>query len=397
MTPPLSTRRFTALAAASVTALLLTACGAGEQGSKDTNTSGGTSTSAGGAADRAGTGEAKKDVAAWADAPQWPDVPKLSKKIDLKGKRFTYVALGDQVPVIHGIGVGVQQALSAAGAKVDTCDGKFNPTSVASCLKTAGDEKVDGVITSFVDYQMAGPAFDQLARKGVKVVVGGVAPSGGRTSDATLAFYDNTPRVFALHEAMAKSAIAQLGDSAKVVWAKLMDSTTTKSASAKGIAKFKELCPGCQIESVEFTTVTLDKLGLAISAALLANPDTNAIVVPVDTMVPSALQGIQSAGKAGKVKVFSSSSDLAGLQRVKDGRQASDLGTPVLYEGWRFAHAMMQLLAGDEVSKGDQLVTRDFTKDNVGQLNLTPQKYLTDDWFGGSGYRDTFLSAWGLK
>jgi ribose transport system substrate-binding protein len=393
MTRPLATRRFTALAAASVTALLLTACGAGEKGSTDTNTSGGVSAPAG----NAGTDEAKKDVATWADPPQWPDVQQLSTKVDLKGKTFTYVALGDQVPVIHGIGVGVEQALSAGGAKVNTCDGKFNPTSVASCLKTAGDEKVDGVITSFVDYQMAGPAFDQLARKGVKVIVGGVAPPAGRTSDANLAFYDNTPRVFALHEAMAESAIAQLGDSAKVVWAKLMDSTTTQTASAKGITKFKELCPRCQIESVEFTTVNVDKLGLAISAALLANPDTNAIVVPVDTMVPSVLQGIQSAGKAGKIKVFSSSSDLAGLQRIKDGRQASDLGTPVLYEGWRFAHAMMQLLAGDEVTKGDQLVTRDFTKDNVGQLTLTPQKYLTDDWFGGSGYRDKFLTAWRLK
>lgn len=397
MTSPLSTRRLAAFAAVPVTALLLTACGAGELDSTETADTGTGSGAVGTAAAAAGVDDAKKDIAGYADSPQWPDVPKLSKQVDLKGKRFTYVALGDSVPVIHGVGVGVQQALSAAGATVKTCDGKFNPTTVASCLKTAGDERVDGVITSFVDYQMAGPAFDQLAKKGVKVIVGGVAPSGGRTNDATLAFNDNTPRVFALHEAMAESVLAQLGTSAKVVWAKLMDSTTTKSASAKGIAKFKELCPSCQIESVEFTTVNVDKLGLAVSAALLANPDTNAVVVPVDTMVPSALQGIQSAGKAGKVKVFSSSSDLAGLQRVESGQQASDLGTPVLYEGWRFANAMMQLLAGDTVTQGTELVTRDFTAGNVSSLSLTSAKYLSDDWFGGSGYRDEFLTAWGSK
>ena len=50
---------------------------------------------------------------------------------------------------------------------------------------------------------MAGPAFDALAAKGVKVLVGGVAPSGGRKADDNLAFYDNTPRVFALHKAMS--------------------------------------------------------------------------------------------------------------------------------------------------------------------------------------------------
>jgi ribose transport system substrate-binding protein len=384
-----------ALAAVPVTALLLTACGAGERDSTDTA---GTGTGATGtAAAAAGVDEAKKDIAGYADSPQWPDVPKLSKQVDLKGKKFTYVALGDSVPVIHGVGVGVQQALSAEGATVNTCDGKFNPTTVASCLKTAGDERVDGVITSFVDYQMAGPAFDQLAKKGVKVIVGGVAPSGGRTNDATLAFYDNTPRVFALHEAMAESVLAQLGTKAKVVWAKLMDSTTTRTASAKGIAKFEKLCPSCQIESVEFTTVNVDKLGLAVSAALQAHPDTNAVVVPVDTMVPSALQGIQSAGKAGKVKVFSSSSDLAGLQRVEAGQQASDLGTPVLYEGWRFANAMMQLLAGETVTQGTELVTRDFTAGNVAGLTLTSATYLSDDWFDGSGYRDKFLTAWGTK
>lgn len=395
MTRPNSPRRLAALAAVPVTALLLTACGAGERDSTDTA---GTGTGATGtAAAAAGVDEAKKDIAGYADSPQWPDVPKLSKQVDLKGKKFTYVALGDSVPVIHGVGVGVQQALSAEGATVNTCDGKFNPTTVASCLKTAGDERVDGVITSFVDYQMAGPAFDQLAKKGVKVIVGGVAPSGGRTNDATLAFYDNTPRVFALHEAMAESVLAQLGTKAKVVWAKLMDSTTTRTASAKGIAKFEKLCPSCQIESVEFTTVNVDKLGLAVSAALQAHPDTNAVVVPVDTMVPSALQGIQSAGKAGKVKVFSSSSDLAGLQRVEAGQQASDLGTPVLYEGWRFANAMMQLLAGETVTQGTELVTRDFTAGNVAGLTLTSATYLSDDWFDGSGYRDKFLTAWGTK
>ena len=151
----------------------------------------------------------------------------------------------------------------------------------------------------------------------------------------------------------------------------------------------------CQVATTDFTTANIDKLPAAVSAALVSNPDTNVVVVPVDSFVPPALQGIQSAGFAKKVKVVSSSSDVAGLQRVKDGQQASDLGTPVLYSGWRFAHGLMQFLAGDPVDPEQELITRDFTAANVGDLALTPKAYLSPDWFGGNAYEAKFLSAWG--
>jgi ribose transport system substrate-binding protein len=364
-------------------------CGAGEKAAAADPTAT--------AASADGVQQAKDAMAGWAAAPEWPEVTKINTPVDLTGKKFTYVALGDQIPVIHGVGVGVTEALGAAGAQVKICDGKFNPTAVADCLKAAGDEKVDGVISSFVDYQMAGPAFDALAAKGVKVIVGGVAPSGGRTADSTLAFYDNTPRVIALHEAMSNAAVAEGGTKTNVLWVRLMDSTTTTNASAAGIKKFKELCPSCGIAETEFTTANVDKLATSVSAALVSNPDTNSVIVPVDSFVPPVLQGIKSAGFDGKVKVHSSSSDVAGLQRVKDGQQASDLGTPVLYEGWKFANAMVQLLAGQEVEKGDEFVTRAFTSANVGDLKLDAESYLSADWFGGNGYEEKFLTAWGVK
>ncbi len=372
-------------------ALALGACGAGET---KTDTTTNTSASAQSAD---GVVKAKEEIKALEAAPAWPDVPKLPAAVDVKGKTFTYVALGDQIPVIHGLGVGVQEALKAAGAEVKICDGKFNPTAVADCLKAAGDEGVDGVISAFIDYQMAAPAFDALAAKGVKVVLGGVAPSGGRTADANLAFYDNTPRVFALYDAMSKAAVALNGDKTNVLWVKLMDSTTTTGASDEGVKTFKAVCPTCGVATTEFTTANLDKLASSVSAALVSNPNTNTIVIPVDSFVAPAMQGIQAAKMAGKVQIVSSSSDLAGLQRVKDGQQAADLGTPVLYEGWKFANAMMQLQAGAPVAKGTEFVTRNFTKDSVAGLTLDDKAYLSDDWFGGGAYKDKFLVAWGVK
>ena len=383
-------RRGAALVAGAALLSMLAAC-AQDTVSADTPT-GSTDDSA------AGIAKAEEAVAGWSAAiTDYPDEPALSSTPDLAGKKVTVIPLGDQIPVIHGVAVGIQDAMEAVGATASICDGKFTPTAVADCLKQAGDQGADAVVSLFIDYEMAGTAFDALADKGVPVLVGGVAPSGGRESDDTLAFYDNTGRVGKLYDAMSMSAIAQGGEDTNALWLRLMDSTTTRDASDQGVATFKELCPTCGIATADFTTANLDKLASAVSAAMVANPDTNALIVPVDSFVPPAMQGLQSSGKADQVKVFSSSSDLAGLQRVAAGQQASDLGTPVIYEGWKYANGLMQLLAGDEVQPADEMVTRDFTAENVGDLELTDDAYFTPDWFGDDSFKAQFLAAWGVS
>ena len=346
----------------------------------------------------AGIAQAKEAVAGWSKPlTEYPEEPALSRTPDMQGKKVTIVPLGDNIPVIHGLAVGLQEALERVGATGSICDGKFNPTAVADCLKQAGDQGSDAVVSLFVDYAMAGTAFDAVAEKGVKVLLAGVAPSGGRQSDDTLAFYDNTARVGALYDAMSMAALAHGAEHTNALWLRLMDSTTTRGASDSGVATFTKLCPTCGIATADFTTANLDQLPSAVSAALVAHKDTNVVIVPVDSFVGPALQGLQSAGLADRVKVVSSSSDVAGLQRVKDGQQVSDLGTPVIYEGWKVANALMQLLAGDEVKKGDVLVTREFNADNVGDLELTDAAYFTPDWFGDDSFKAMFLKAWGVS
>ena len=284
--------RTRSLVLAATTVALITLLGACAQDSVKDKASTGTA-----ADSEAGIEGGHRPLASWSDPiTEYPEEPALSAPVDMAGKTVHIVALGDQIPVIHGVAVGLQDALTEVGATSKICDGKFNPTAVADCLKSAGDQGADAVVSLFVDYAMAGNAFDALADKGVKVLVGGVEPSGGRTSDDTLAFYDNTGRVDALYEAMSVSAVAKGGADAQLLWLKLMDSTTTRSASDKGIAKAKELCPTCGVASAEFTTANLDKLPSAVSAALVSHPDTNLLIVPVDSFVPPALQGVQSAG-----------------------------------------------------------------------------------------------------
>ena len=75
----------------------------------------------------------------------------------------------------------------------------------------------------------------------------------------------------------------------------------------------------------------------------------------------------------------------------------ADTGTPVIYEGWVYANALMQQLAGDPVTPEDVLVQRTFTKDNTQDLALTPEAYLTSEWYGTDDFKVKFATAWGLK
>ena len=382
-----------AVSAAAVGALLLAAACGGSSG-------GGTATEPVANTDSAGSAgvdAAKADIAKLTGPITWPQPAKLSKTPDLTGKTVWFVPIGDAVPVIHAIGVGMTQGVEKAGGKVHLCDGKFQPPVIAGCLKSAAEQGADAVVSAFVDYAMLPTAFDAVVAKGIPVVVGGVAPSGGKQSDSKLAFYDPTARTKAIFSAISTAAVAEQGASANVLWVRLLDSSTTTTSSDEGISTFKSACSTCKVATVDMTTPNLGKVGSAVSAALVSHPDTNALIVPIDTFVPAAVAGVKSAGYAGKVKVYSSSGDLAGLQRVKAGEQAADVGTSPIHTGWGFAHALLQQLNGETVTADTGASMRVFTKDNVGDAELTPEAYLTPAWYGDDSFKQLYADAWGVK
>src|SRR3954463_9474100 len=130
-------RRGVASVAALAIVALLGACAQGDAGQASTGSSGDSA---------AGIAQAKEAVAGWAKPlTEYPEEPALSKTPDLQGKKVTIIPLGDNIPVIHGVAVGAQDALQSGGATGSICDAKFTPTAVADCLKQAGDQGADAV------------------------------------------------------------------------------------------------------------------------------------------------------------------------------------------------------------------------------------------------------------
>ncbi|WP_300679606.1 substrate-binding domain-containing protein [Nocardioides sp.] len=383
--------RILGIASISLAALALSACG-----SSDTSATGGEAT-AGASASSASVSDAKAAIAKLEQpVASWPAATKLSKTTDLSGKKIMVIPLGDTIPVLHGFGLGAKQALEHLGATVDVCDGKVSPTTVATCLQQAQAQKDFAVISFFVSYPMDANAFDALAKSGTKVIIAGDSPEEGKSYHENIGFFSFGENLKTLAQHSAEAAIAEEGDNAHVIWMGQTDSADTVAAATEGQARMKELCPKCTVVLDRYSTANADQIASNLSALLVQNPKTNIVVLPVDTIASNALQGIQSAGFASKVKLISTGSDLSGLQRIKSGQQAHDFAAPVIYDGYAAVNALMQLAAGDTVTPL-QNVTRDITKNNIDSITINDTEYFTSHWFGSDTFIQDFYTAWGAK
>lgn len=325
---------------------------------------------------------------------KWPGITPLKNPVDLHGKNVMIVPLVAAVPILNGMATGAKEALEHMGAHVTICDAKASPTTADSCLKQAQAQKYAAVITNFVAFPMDPNGFTTLAGTGTKVLIAGDSQVPGKSYDANIKFFDSSASLKQIATDEADAAVANKGADANVIWLSQTDSTNTIAQGDTGEAHFKQICPGCGFDRIRYATQDEDKLPSQISAALVSHPNTNQIVLSVDTIAPQVLQGIQSAGFTGKVKLIGNGSDVAGLQLIRSGQQSDDFGACASYDGFALANALEQELAGEPISPAIS-VTRDFTKNNVGGLKITPQEYDTPNWFGNDSYKQQYYEAWG--
>lgn len=349
------------------------------------------------AASDSGTATSAADLAKFTVAVNtFAAVPALPGVSGLKGKTIWYVPLGGSLPIFQAFGTGIQAALSAAGMTVHTCDGNFVPTTMAACLNQAATQGAAGVISGYIDYKLVPTAYDNLVSHHIPVLIAGEAADGGKTSTASLGFYDNSSLFNDVQKLNMESVIDDSAGKAKIVYLGVTDTTTTTASAAYAKQFVAANCPGCTFKEVDYNTASLSKVASSVSAALISNPDTNYVVDELDSGSTATIAGIQSAGFTNKVKLASTSGNLDALQRVKGGGlQFADVGYSGVFLGWQYTDGVLRMLLGKPPVPA-QGVIRVFTKDNVGSLALTPAGFSSFDWYGASAYKQTFLSAWGL-
>lgn len=390
--------------AVAATALLAACSSAGGSGGASSGgassggaSSGGASGSAAGAVS-AGVSYARAELARYSGLTDTYGTPvPVSHVPNLRGKSIWYVPIGSGVPVLATIGDAMTTALGKLGAAVHVCDGKFQPTTVAGCMQTAVTQGANAVVTGFVDYNSEPSAYQSVIAKGIPVLVGGEAAPSGVSAGKDLGFFDPAGLTHTAFNLMSDAAIADSNGTANVLDVRLTDSSDTIGNSNAGIAELQAHCPKCTVTTLDTLTANISRLGSAISAKLSANPDINYLILPQDAFFEAALPGIQSAGFTGKLKVIAAGGTTAGLQAVKDGQIAYDIGQGADYDGWGFADATVRLLAGAAIQPENVGAVRVFSKANVASLDLTDANYGGTAWYGGSQWQRNFLAAWGVK
>ncbi len=388
-------RRYRGLFAAMGAVSILTAgCGSSASNVSSSASSSQSTSSNGGS--NSGLAYAQSQVQKYLGAPTFSGPPALAKAPDLTGKTIWYIPITNSVDSLAGIGTTMAAALSHLGATVHVCDGGALPTTVSNCMSMAGQQGAAAVVTSYIEYNMVPTAFQSLEAKNVPILVAGEPVPSGVTPSANLQFLDANKQADLFQELNGYLTIADSKGKANVLVVKLADSPETIHAYNLEIDVFKKYCPGCKVSSVSMQTATVSQLPSAVSAALVSNPGTNYVNVPSDAFLPPVVGGIQSAGFANKVKVIASDGGLAGLHDVAAGTVAYDPGSPIEWQGWQDANAVIRMLSGLSVIPEGAGPTRIFGASNIRSLDLTSANYLSTSFYGisQSAFEAPYLSAW---
>jgi ribose transport system substrate-binding protein len=315
----------------------------------------------------------------------------------LRGKKVFYVPINYSVPLFHAEEGALAQALSKVGMTVVPCDGAANPSTIAQCLSTAADQGASAVVLSDILPTLVPDAISELTQKHIPVVVS-YAPSSVPPSTKEVSYVIGTPQtnIIAQGRIVADWIAGNAKGNAKVMMIDIKASQSYHQELTQGLEpEMKKKCPKCQVFDDSVTTTDINAASALVSSTLIADPDINYIVA-TDSNLLGISQGLQQAGDTGKVKIVFTTGQLAGLQALKAGTVAADLGEDTYYQGWADADQVVRVTLGKDPVQAYPLSIRLFTKDNIGELTLSQQASLSNSWYGPTNFESLFTKNWGV-
>jgi ribose transport system substrate-binding protein len=308
----------------------------------------------------------------------------------LKGKTVWYIPIGASVPTLQIELVGIKQAVAAAGLKLQVCDGKFNPSSIAGCLDQALNAKAGAVIADSFDQNIAPNQFAALKKAKIPAYLTNVAIGGDNSPLVTWGGADQSKMM----EMLARWIVVDSGGDAKTLFVQLTDAKALTDAVTDGKAVIADNCDGCTSEVVSTQTAKMPAIPSLVSSSLLRFPDTNYVVAQVDSIAAPVVKGIQQAGYTSKVKMGSLTGQIPSMQLIKSGSgQAADVAPDLNYGGWLMIDTVMRQMLGD-TPKRVEPPYRLFDQSNIGDIELTSDAQASGAWWNAQGFRDELQKLW---
>jgi ribose transport system substrate-binding protein len=322
----------------------------------------------------------------------------ISNVSAVSGKSVYYIPITQQSPQFAVTQAALEAAFKPLGLRLQVCNGNSTPTGISACLSQATQAKAAAIITDAIPYDEAANAFAAATAAGIPVL------NTNQTADPQHPAAAKLGYIYAPGSAQMTAAadwiISDSQGKATVVIDESTDGASTIQFVTDAQKEFSTYCPNCTVAINKISSANFPLIAPSTSSALLKTPNVQYVVSEFDQYLQPILGGVQQAGKIASIKGVSGAAQLAGLQMLssKNFLYAS-VGQASAYQGWADADAVLRLITG---TAGNKLPTytipiRLFTRDNIGDIQLTAAAQASGEWFGSPNYTSQFLKLWGVN
>lgn len=379
------------VAMAVVATAALAACSSPSEVSSESESSSASSGSAGGGSDEAQAALQAAYEGEMGTPPTEPTTPPEDVNVWV-------VSCGEAVPSCAAPTAATVEAAEVVGWTANTCDGALNPDGWGRCVRQAVSADADVIIPIGIDCASIEQAFREARDADVTVVGGGGTDcnrTGGEALWASevlqLEGYEPEQAWNFVGELAADWLIGQTDGQAKALAMEFTDPVWGPWIQDGFEARMSE-CADCEIlETVPFGNADIGpNLGQKFSTALLANPDANAVFVPVGGLMLGGLaQAVEASGRSDDMAVITGLGVTPNLDLIRSGTgQDAIVGYPIEWGGWASIDTAIRVLNGEEPlvqGNGYQVVDAENNMPAAGE-----------PFTGGEDYQAAYREAWGV-
>jgi ribose transport system substrate-binding protein len=389
------------LALAALGAVALTGCGS----TSSSPTSSAASSTAAATSSTTGPAGLSAAQAALAQAYTGSDraLPASSPK-PLKGKTVWILSCSQAAPGCAVPAAAAVAAGNALGWHMKVLDGKFDPATWNTLIRSAAASKPDALILDAVDCAATQASLAAAKQAGVKIFgfysfdcndkyTGGKPMFDGSLDVGGSDYASFVENTFA--KAQAAYAIAKTQGKANIIQFYETDVAVAHHIGDGYGRWVKTWCPSCTINKVPFTGADLisGKLQAKASAALTRYPTANVVAAPYDATILLGIGPAVAAAKAsGRKIILTGGEGLApNIALIKKGVQDFAAGVPTGWVGWASIDGVSRMLDGQaQVDEGLGNGAIDKTH------NIPTKTPYYDGNAKSQGYRAAYLKLWGV-
>jgi ribose transport system substrate-binding protein len=312
----------------------------------------------------------------------------------LKGKTIYYIPLVAAIPGFAATAVALKGSLAKAGLKLQVCDGQGNPSAIAACVGQATGASAAGIILDAAPYGMAENALNSAKAKGIPIIIADQYPPAANTVNTDAVTY--VPGVVDQPSQIAWWTIADSKGAANAIIAQEVDSPSSKQYVTNSLSIYSQYCPGCKITLKTITASTNALLASATSANILANPNATYYYTEFEDSLQPTIQGIQQSARTGiSLSVAGGSTDGLGLLKSGSSIVKAVVTVDEAYAAWALTDEILRM-ATKSAPVAETYVSRLFTTQNIGTIQVTPAAENSGAWFGDTSYQSEFAQLWGV-